>query len=42
MDFKNTSELEVPKNHFFIKFDKESASNAGALSGIEEFLDEFG
>jgi hypothetical protein len=40
LNIENKVQLEVPKNHFFIKFDKESASNAGALSGIEEFLDE--
>ena len=40
LNIENKVQLEVPKNHFFIKFDKESASKAGALSGMEEFLDE--
>ncbi len=40
LNIENKVQLEVPKNHFYIKFDKQSASNAGALSGIEDFLDE--
>ena len=40
INIENKIQLDVPISHGFIKIDRDSALNSGALSGLEEFLDE--
>lgn len=40
INIENKIQLDVPISHEFIKIDRDSALNSGALSGLEEFLDE--